>query len=439
MSTPSPRTPRLAPEIRRRQLLDAALDVLAEGGFDAVTVEAVAQRAGVTRPVIYDMFGDLERLMLALIDREELTALAPLLGIVGGDPGDADPEAFLIEAILAFLRAVRGNPRTWRLVLMPPRGSSVELRERIRRSRRLVAERVTELLDWGIARRGGPHGLDHALAARLIVAAGEDAARLMLAHPRRFPPDRLAALTRGVLALLPVDTRPHGEPAPSLRQPSVAPVPPAPSPARGRMPRAQRREQLLDVTLALLAEEGFDALSVEAVARRAGVNRAVVYRSFANLQVLLVALLRREDARTRSVLDALLPSSPDGRTPAQLMGDALAGFLSAIAERPRTWRVALLRPESAPIALQKLVNRRRAQLAKRLEPLVRWGLAGAPVAPAELDIEILARMLLSIGEEQGRLALDEPEFPPERLIRSSWALLDALPLPGAESTLAPGA
>jgi AcrR family transcriptional regulator len=426
------RTPRLRPEVRRRQLLDAALDVLTEGGFGAVTVEAVAQRAGVTRPVVYGAFGDLEGLMLALIDREEMTALAPLLEIVGGDPGDVDPERFLIDAILAFLRAVRTNPRTWRLVLMPPRGSSVELRRRIQRSRRLVAERVTALLDWGIARRGGPSGLDHELAARLIVAAGEDAARLMLAHPRRFPPERMTRLAQDLLGLLPVQTSSGGSPPPRLSTPKASP--PAslvPSPSGGRMPRAERREQLLGVTLALLAEEGFDALSIEAVARRAGVNRVVVYRSFANLQVLLVSLLRREERRTRAVLDALVPISPEGQTPAQLLGNALAGFLSAVISQPQTWRVALLRPESAPVALQKVVNRRRTQLARRLEPLVRWGLAGAVAeVPADVDIEILSRMLLSVGEEQGRLALDDPEFPPERLIAGSWALLEMLPLEG---------
>ncbi|MEA2158464.1 MAG: hypothetical protein QOD66_844 [Solirubrobacteraceae bacterium] len=431
MSTSSPRTPRLAPEVRRRQLLDAALDVLAEGGFDAVTVEAVAQRAGVTRPVVYDLFGDLQGLMLALIDREEMTALAPLMAIVGGEPGEVDPEQFLVDAILAFLRAVKANPRTWRFVLMPPRGSSGELRERIQRSRRLVAERVTALLEWGIARRGGPPGLDHPLAARLIVAAGEDAARLMLAHPRRFPPERLSGLTRDLLSLLPTDARPRGTPPPTLRIPVAddGPAPPSAA-AAGRMPRAQRREQLLDVTLALLAQEGFDALSVEAVARRAGVNRVVVYRSFANVQVLLVSLLRREDGRTRKVLEGLLPSSPEGRTPAQLLGGALAEFLGAVVDQPQTWRVALLRPESAPLALQKLVNRRRSQLARRLEPLVRWGLSGLPEVPTAPDVEILARMLLSIGEEQGRLALEDPEFPPERLLASSWTLLDALPLEG---------
>jgi AcrR family transcriptional regulator len=422
----------MAPEARRAQLLDAALDVLNEQGFGAVTVEAVAQRAGVTRPVLYDSFGDLQGLMLALFDQAERTALGPLLEIVASDPGDdVDPEQFLFNSVLAFLEAVRSDPRTWRLVLMPPRGSSSELRERIQRSRRLIADHVTTLLDWGVPRRGGPLGLDHPLAARVIVAAGEDAARLMLAHPRRFTPERLTGLVRDFIAVIPAGTAARGTPPPVLT--AALPLPPAPAPDAGpgsrrrRVPQAERREQLLDVTLALLAEEGFGALSVEAIARRADVNRAVVYRSFANLHVLLAALLHREDRRIRRALDGVLPGDPAGHTPAHLLGRSLARFLDAVMAQPQTWRVALLRPESAPVALQKLVNRRRTALARRLEPLVRWGIAGVHPDPAGLDVEVLARMLLSVGEEEGRLLLDDPDFSAERLIRGSWALLDTLP------------
>jgi hypothetical protein len=36
-------------------------------------------------------------------------------------------------------------------------------------------------------------------------------------------------------------------------------------------------------------------------------------------------------------------------------------------------------------------------------------------------------MLLSIAEEQGRLALEDPKFPPQRLMASTWMLLDSLP------------
>ena len=154
----------------------------------------------------------------------------------------------------------------------------------------------------------------------------------------------------------------------------------------------------------------------------------VVYRNFPNLQLLLVTLLRREDRRTRETLDAILPTQPGGTSPSRLLGDSLAGFLGAVVSQPRTWAVALLRPESAPVALQKIVSRRRAQIARRLEPLVRWGVGARPETDEALDVEILSRMLLSIAEEQGRLALEDPEFPPGRLIESSWALLDALPL-----------
>lgn len=119
------RTQRLPPEVRRRELLDAALDVITEDGFDALSVEAVARRAGVTRPVIYDLFGDLDTLLIALLDREEEAALRPMLEIVGADPGDdVDPEAFLYDAVLTFLQAIHESPRTWRLVLMPPQGRS---------------------------------------------------------------------------------------------------------------------------------------------------------------------------------------------------------------------------------------------------------------------------------------------------------------------------
>src|SRR5690242_13726806 len=48
--------PRMAPEQRREQLLDAALSVILEQGYSGVSIEAIARAAGVTRPVIYDHF-----------------------------------------------------------------------------------------------------------------------------------------------------------------------------------------------------------------------------------------------------------------------------------------------------------------------------------------------------------------------------------------------
>src|SRR4051794_20336372 len=47
-----------------------------------------------------------------------------------------------------------------------------------------------------------------------------------------------------------------------------------------RMTAPQRREQLLDVTKEIVAEHGFHAVSIEAVAREAGISRPIVYGHF---------------------------------------------------------------------------------------------------------------------------------------------------------------
>jgi len=451
------RTPRLRPEQRRGQLLDAALAVAEADGFDAVTVASVVKRAGVTRPVLYDLFGDLDGLLHALIEREEARALAVLAEVVVDDPGERDPDAYLVAAVARLLEAVAAEPRTWRLVLLPPQGSPPALRERVAASRAAVTARVEALLAWGIPRRGGPAGLDLPVLAHLLVAAGEDAGRLVLSRPRRFTPRRLTAAARGLLALLPPDgaAAPEGppaageRPAPGERSASAGPAAagerPAPgersasagpaaagepgaaaAPPTGRMPQAQRREQLLDATLALVAREGFDALSVEAVARAAGVNRVVVYRCFASLPLLVAALLRREQRRIERALEAIVPADPAGAHPRALLLDGLDGLLAAVAADPLSWRLALAPAESAPAAVRTLVARRRRAVERRTRRLVAWGVGGLAIPAEQVDVEVLAQVLLSVAEQCGRLLLDG-RFGPARLRAAAAGLVAAVP------------
>lgn len=187
-----------------------------------------------------------------------------------------------------------------------------------------------------------------------------------------------------------------------------------------RVARPVRREQLLDVALAAVVEDGFDGLSMEAIARRAGVDRVVVYRSFAGLPDLLAALLRRERRRTARRLDALIPL-PGGGDPAAVLLDGLAGWLRAVEAEPLTWRLALLPPESAPQDVRAAIDRRRAAVQRRLRPLAAWAAAGLP---GDVDAELLARTLLTLCEEHGRLLLEG--FDRERLLASARALLTAL-------------
>lgn len=65
--TPPPRT-RMTPEARRAQLLEVASSLLFEKGVEAVRIPEVAERAGVTRPVVYRFFPSRHAIFIALLE-----------------------------------------------------------------------------------------------------------------------------------------------------------------------------------------------------------------------------------------------------------------------------------------------------------------------------------------------------------------------------------
>lgn len=71
-----------------------------------------------------------------------------------------------------------------------------------------------------------------------------------------------------------------------------------------RLRAAARREALIAATLAILTEEGVDAVSMDAVAARAGVSRPLVYKHFANRTELLGDVLREEAAKLDAAIGA---------------------------------------------------------------------------------------------------------------------------------------
>jgi AcrR family transcriptional regulator len=184
---------------RREQLLDMTLDLVVERGFHAVTIEAVAQSAGVTRPIVYKQFTDLAGLVRALIDREEDRAISQLARAIPDLPGDRDPDELLVEGLQRYLEAVQEAPKTWRLILLPPEGVPAVFHERTNRTRRNVLRQLEKLVEWGIQRRGGP-SLDSELFARLLMEMAEDSARLILTQPEKFTIERIVEFAKTLMA-----------------------------------------------------------------------------------------------------------------------------------------------------------------------------------------------------------------------------------------------
>jgi len=184
-------------QARREQLLDATKAIVDRSGFHAVSIEAVAREAGITRPIVYGHFRDLGGLLEALVDREGDRALAQLDELLPKDLASGDPRELLLGAQEAYLRAAQAEPARWKLVLMPPEGAPAIMRQRITDGRAQVvgqlAHAVAPLFEPG---SGGP---DPELTAMMLSTLADEAVRLLLRDPERYPIERLVAQTRWIL------------------------------------------------------------------------------------------------------------------------------------------------------------------------------------------------------------------------------------------------
>src|SRR5687768_11671983 len=142
-------TSRMSAVERREQLLDVAKAIVSDDGFHAVSIEAVAREAGITRPIVYGHFNDLGGLLEALVDREGSRALGQLAEVLLTYEHSGDPAELLLGALRGYLEAVRADPTTWRLVLMPPEGAPAVLRERIAQGRAQVVGQLAEVVGAG--------------------------------------------------------------------------------------------------------------------------------------------------------------------------------------------------------------------------------------------------------------------------------------------------
>src|ERR1700735_2362542 len=78
-----PRT-RMTGSERRHQLIDIARSLFAERGYEGTSIEEIALRANVSKPVVYEHFGGKEGLYAVVVDREVERLLGMATRILGG-------------------------------------------------------------------------------------------------------------------------------------------------------------------------------------------------------------------------------------------------------------------------------------------------------------------------------------------------------------------
>ncbi|MFP5022816.1 TetR/AcrR family transcriptional regulator [Pseudonocardia phyllosphaerae] len=98
---------------RERQIVDAAVAVFGEHGYAGASMEDVADRVGVTKPVLYTHFGSKEGLLLATVAR----ARAELLGVLAAAAETAGtPRDMLRDGALAFFAYLDPAAPAWQLL-----------------------------------------------------------------------------------------------------------------------------------------------------------------------------------------------------------------------------------------------------------------------------------------------------------------------------------
>jgi AcrR family transcriptional regulator len=192
---PRKRAAHLGPERRRPEVLDAALKLFLKGGYDGTSMQAVANEAGVTKPVVYACFNSKDELFRSLLRREEDRILVEIQGAFK-DVDLSDPETTLIEGFIGFLRAVGDSPEVYRLVFMGEGGGNAALADRIQRGRQAQIDWLSALArPWLEDRNGRVSKAEIERTSRLVGTAiaglGEAGARLLLSGDDDWTPETL--------------------------------------------------------------------------------------------------------------------------------------------------------------------------------------------------------------------------------------------------------
>lgn len=162
-------TRRLTAEARRAQLLKVAREVFAEDGYHGAAMEQIAQRAGVTKPVLYQHFEGKKELYLALLEYDMTRLLSQVASAIDG--ASTNPER-IQRGLAAYFNYIEANVDSFRLLFRETMGADNDFREAIDRFHDAAAGRVGAI----IADEAGLPRDEAELLARGMIGMSEAAA-----------------------------------------------------------------------------------------------------------------------------------------------------------------------------------------------------------------------------------------------------------------------
>lgn len=196
-SGPEPiRTARLPRSERRAQLLLAAREVFVAQGYHAAAMDEIAERAGVSKPVLYQHFPSKLELYLALLAQQADELVARVRGAIATT---SDNKARVHNAMAAYFDFVAAEGEAFRLIFESDLRNEPTVSEHVEGAYRKCQQAIADIIstDTGVPRERAE------LLAIGLTGAAEHGARFWLASqhplPRTEAVELLAALAwRGI-------------------------------------------------------------------------------------------------------------------------------------------------------------------------------------------------------------------------------------------------
>jgi AcrR family transcriptional regulator len=178
---------RLPRSARRKQLLAAAQEVFVANGYHAAAMDDIAERAGVSKPVLYQHFPGKLELYLALLDTH---CDAIVHKVRTAMTSSTDNKQRVAAAMSAYFEFVDHESEAFRLVFESDLRNDPAVRERVEQVERRCVAAVTETImdDTGVSRARAE------LLAAGLCGAAEIAARFWLTGGRLIPKSEAEAL-----------------------------------------------------------------------------------------------------------------------------------------------------------------------------------------------------------------------------------------------------
>ena len=194
-STTSARTRRYSPrqprEVRREQILDATLRLIALHGWSGMTMERIAEEAAVAKSVTYAIFESQAGLQRAVMKREQQRTFGLAEQAAAAARAGETPFAALASSFAVWLDGVARDPDSWKLVLLPIDGAPDSVRDAIRDGRERWRQEMATIIDDQLA-RAGITNVDTDLLAHIIRGNIEYLALLIIEQPDAYTPARIA-------------------------------------------------------------------------------------------------------------------------------------------------------------------------------------------------------------------------------------------------------